>query len=122
MKKCNVCEEKLPLEEFARNGNAGRSICKKCCVKRVRENQRKFSEWVSSHKIPCVLCGYFKLDKAIEWHHLDESTKSFNISSFSSKNYPSAKNKALVEKEMAKCVCLCANCHREVHEGFAKIV
>jgi hypothetical protein len=64
----------------------------------------------------CVICGYDRCYKALEFHHKDgdeKSDKSFGIS----QNGMLARWDKLVE-EVEKCVLLCANCHREVHEGL----
>jgi predicted HNH restriction endonuclease len=46
----------------------------------------------------------------MEFHHPDSFTKDFTISTRTSWK--------VVERELRKCVLLCANCHREVHEGL----
>jgi hypothetical protein len=52
----------------------------------------------------CVQCGS---TKALEFDHIDPSTKSFNISA--GYNKP----KDVLEKELAKCQILCNKCHIE---------
>ena len=58
----------------------------------------------------CQLCGYKKCLSAIEFHHVGDD-KGFELSS--------AGSRSLVQvcKEIAKCVIICANCHREIHEN-----
>jgi predicted HNH restriction endonuclease len=56
----------------------------------------------------CSTCGYSKCIAALEFHH--ERNKENNIA-YIIKN--KSKQKAL--KEIRKCVLLCSNCHREVH-------
>ena len=59
----------------------------------------------------CEVCGYNKCVEALEFHHIDETTKEFAVS---------GSTKSL-ERQMAeadKCVMLCANCHRELHAGL----
>lgn len=57
----------------------------------------------------CVNCGYSKYIEALDFHHLNPKEKDFNISKVRSYNFENIKS------ELAKCVLLCANCHREVH-------
>ena len=59
----------------------------------------------------CEVCGYNKCIEALEFHHIDESTKSFALS---------GSTKALDKQkaEADKCLMLCANCHRELHAGL----
>lgn len=63
----------------------------------------------------CCICGYDKCNEAFDFHHIDPSKKSFNISSFK------IKNKAQIYEEVKKCVMLCSNCHRELHAGIIKL-
>lgn len=60
----------------------------------------------------CINCGYNKSVRALNFHHLDASTKSFSISM-----QGMCKAWATVKAELDKCVLLCSNCHMEVHEG-----
>jgi hypothetical protein len=59
----------------------------------------------------CEICGYNNCLSALEFHHPDPLTKEFNISdritSFEA-----------IRAELDKCHLLCANHHREVHEGL----
>ena len=54
----------------------------------------------------CEICGYDRCMDALEFHHLYESDKEFGLSE---KDYARAWKR--VEKELGKCVLLCANCH-----------
>jgi hypothetical protein len=60
----------------------------------------------------CEFCGYNKCIEALEFHHIDETTKEFTISG-------STKSLEKQKKEADKCYMLCANCHRELHSGFS---
>ena len=59
----------------------------------------------------CEVCGYNKCLEALEFHHIDETTKEFAVSG-STKSLESQK------READKCYMLCANCHRELHAGL----
>ena len=58
----------------------------------------------------CEFCGYNKCEAALEFHHIDPSTKLFGLSG-------STKALKTQLKEADKCYLLCANCHREIHNG-----
>jgi len=58
----------------------------------------------------CVDCGNDDY-RVLDFHHIDNSTKEYNISQMVTKKM--AKKKIL--KELEKCVALCANCHRIRH-------
>lgn len=64
----------------------------------------------------CVKCGYNKCIGALEFHHVDRTQKDFNISH---KGYTRSWEK--VKEELDKCELVCANCHREIEYGFARI-
>ena len=59
----------------------------------------------------CEVCGYHKSLAALEFHHKNPKEKDFFLSD---------RNLTLswgeIQKELDKCVLLCANCHREEHE------
>lgn len=61
----------------------------------------------------CQLCGYDRCLTALDLHHLDPSSKEFNLSGNSTRKWAS------IVQELRKCVLLCRNCHQEVHSGMA---
>ena len=64
----------------------------------------------------CKICGYNKCDAALDFHHLDGNEKERGIAR--------AKKDFCLEtlkKEIAKCIVVCANCHREIHAGVVKL-
>lgn len=58
----------------------------------------------------CCLCGYNKSKWALDFHHTDSTKKDFTPSS----NMNIAWEK--LKKELDKCILVCSNCHRELHE------
>jgi Helix-turn-helix domain len=64
----------------------------------------------------CKLCGYNRYMGALEFHHLDPSTKSFPLSA-----HGCTRSIEALRAEAAKCVLLCANCHAEVENGEAEV-
>src|SRR5574338_143642 len=59
----------------------------------------------------CQICGYDKCVNAFDFHHVDPMEKDFAISA-------KMTSWEAIEKELSKCVLLCSNCHREVHDGL----
>jgi len=59
----------------------------------------------------CALCGYSKTQNALEMHHILPEEKELAFGKMSS--FP---NWEILKKELKKCIILCANCHREVHD------
>ena len=86
----------------------------KNAVQKRRQNIRKMALEHKGNK--CFICGYNKSIKALEFHHLDPKLKDFGISS---KGYTRSFKK--IRNEIEKCVLLCSNCHREVHEGITQL-
>jgi hypothetical protein len=60
----------------------------------------------------CQLCGEKTLC-CLAAHHRDETTKVFDIGNAARKTMPLVE----VARELAKCICLCHNCHAKVHAG-----
>jgi hypothetical protein len=65
----------------------------------------------------CNICGYNKSVAALQFHHLDPSQKDFALSANGH-----TRRWVDVKKELDKCVCLCANCHAELHAGIVEFV
>jgi 5-methylcytosine-specific restriction endonuclease McrA len=59
----------------------------------------------------CCKCGYHKNISALEFHHLDPSEKEFGADARHLSNTSMEK----LEREIEKCILVCANCHREIH-------
>ena len=65
--------------------------------------------------IACMACGYDRCFGAIEFHHINPENKSKCVKTMTNKP-----DKELME-ELAKCVMVCANCHREIHARMLNI-
>lgn len=61
----------------------------------------------------CLVCGE-RVAVCLDFHHLDPSKKEFTLSK------ALRSNKKLAD-EIAKCVVLCANCHRKLHAGLISL-
>jgi transposase len=87
--------------------------CLRCRGEAVTRRRRKVKAiLVAEFGGCCQLCGYARSVGALEFHHLDPASKSFNIS------YQGlARSLARQRAEAAKCVLLCSNCHAEVEHG-----
>ena len=60
----------------------------------------------------CSLCG--EADPVcLDAHHLDAGKKDLSIARMATMRW----SRARAQAELAKCVCVCANCHRKIHAG-----
>ena len=59
----------------------------------------------------CEKCGYNTCMKALEFHHLDPSKKDFTISNDHFRLIDAV-------NESKKCILLCSNCHKELHDNL----
>jgi hypothetical protein len=110
MAKClwHLCDKEAKIKFCSKN----------CCLKLyVHRRRKKLKQLAVAHLGgKCTICGYNKCVDALDFHHLDPKEKSFAISY---KGY--TRSWENVKLELAKCILLCANCHRELEAGLIKI-
>jgi len=102
-------------EEINKNVQRYRNKNLEICKQRVATKTAEYKErWMvilrSMGMLHCARCGYDKYYEALDYHHIDPKTKIWNISYITKE--PPIKEKVA---ELDKVVCLCANCHRELH-------
>lgn len=131
MKKCTVCKTLFDNSQFDKNKlkkSGLQSWCKSCRklgnqkyyqatkekfkeirAKRVRDTRALLKARIESilSSTVCADCG-FQDSRAFEFHHLDRSSKLDEVSKMASQQAPWRR----IEEEIAKCIILCANCHR----------
>ncbi len=89
--------------------------CRRCASDAVTRCRRQVKRrLVHEAGGSCRMCGYDRRIAALEFHHIDPSTKRFPISL---KGVARAFD--TVREEAATCVLLCANCHAEVEAGVS---
>lgn len=131
-KACPVCKEIKPLtsDYYGRNKSKSSgydSQCKQCKYKRayankkIRGYQKEYRKSVMTPKRTteknkykrdgCCICGYNKCLGAIDYHHIDETSKTKAVSRFNS-------SIESMQREISKCIAVCSNCHREIHSGM----
>lgn len=104
MNLCNICGRKYIYD---RSKGCTKNKCNSCLV-----NHRRFTLKIKCVEYlggKCSICGYNKCIKALDFHHLRD--KSFNISGAHCRSW------SIIEQELKKCILVCANCHREIHES-----
>lgn len=79
--------------------------------KHVKSFRKKNKERAVEYKGgKCVKCGYKRCISALDFHHLDPNKKDFSISQNMNMSWDK------IKKEIDKCILVCSNCHREIHE------
>lgn len=91
---------------------------KKDYAVRSKKNKALIKQWFNEYKesCECKVCGE-KEPCVLDFHHKNKRTKLFGLAIGVSCGY--AIDKLLAE--IAKCICLCSNCHRKVHAGLITI-
>lgn len=86
-------------------------------IKAVAKRRKKIKEMAIAYKGgKCNICGYDKCNTALDFHHKDEKNKKFGLSVRGlTRSWDKTKN------ELDKCILVCANCHREIHEGITQL-
>ena len=83
--------------------------------KRHDENKRLLTE--RKEQTPCASCGEYHPSCCMDFHHLDPSIKEKQISKMLSAN-----SWIKIEEEMSKCILLCSNCHRKIHNNLQSLL
>lgn len=112
---CKYCGLDQPIELFQKCCEIKgiiyyRKKCTPCKVKTQRKRVHKNKEMVKQLKqtLACVECGISDY-RVLEFHHLDPKQKDREIALM----YNLSLDR--IKKEIDKCICLCANCHRILH-------
>jgi hypothetical protein len=106
-RKCS-CGETDPNKFY---GNKT-TVCAKChCKNTLLKGQENRLYIIQKLGSKCSNCGFDKWKTSLDVHHLDPSQKDV---SFSTIRYWTRDR---IDKEIAKCVLLCRNCHAAHHSG-----
>ena len=113
-KICTKCGVEKPIEDFAFRDKAKgtrRAECKQCISQRQKEKYHKQKDILNEFKKQkvCEKCGE-KRFYLLDFHHIDPNTKIDTVARLSTHS-----SQEMTYNEINKCICLCANCHREFH-------
>ena len=90
-------------------------ICKDCEKERNRRKYEHKKEILQELKsVGCCICGE-KEPCCLDFHHIDQEHKEFNMGSALNKT------DGKIVAEATKCVVVCSNCHRKIHGGVLNI-
>jgi hypothetical protein len=136
MKQCSKCTLLKPADQFNKKGKHLHSLCKECNKLYQAEWYLKNSDKVKSksrlsNKISkvrnqkyvrgikaskgCFFCPE-KEPVALDFHHTSND-KEHNIARLAN----SSNAIEFIEKEIAKCIVVCSNCHRKLHAGLLQV-
>jgi len=91
--------------------------CKRCRLERVSRRRRNVKRiLVEEAGGKCLICGYDRCHRVLQFHHLDPGTKEFHLGEAGA-----TRSLARSRAEARKCVLLCANCHGEVEAGITPV-
>ena len=110
--QCKKCSNKYSKYSYRKNWEANRERIDKNHYSRIAILRQELDEYKSKHG--CAVCKYNTHPVALEFHHIDPDTKYRTISSLVNRK---VKRDTLC-KEINKCIILCANCHRLLHNGI----
>lgn len=107
---CKYCGTKKPDDFF--KSNSMKSCCLKCHTlythQRLREMKLKAIEYLGGQ---CSQCGVKGVPAIYDFHHKNPEEKDFSWGAKRTSNWDNLK------KELDKCILLCSNCHRELHDA-----
>lgn len=63
----------------------------------------------------CIVCGYDRCIKALDFHHRDPEKKGFTLGNSYNMSWER------IRRELDKCVLICCRCHREEHAGLISL-
>jgi transposase len=87
--------------------------CRRCRVESVTRRRRRVKQTLAAEAGgSCFVCGYDRYAGALEFHHVDPSTKRATIGGLGGRAIARAR------LEARNCVLLCSNCHAEVEAGL----
>lgn len=110
--KCQYCEKEF---SYYRTSSTIRKSCYDCVPEGkgndaalIRRLIKKKAVQYKGNK--CYCCNKKYPYVVYDFHHLDPSQKDFNLG-----NKTSTVKWDIVKKEIDKCILVCANCHRQIH-------
>ena len=89
-----------------------RDYYRKVQAPKSKAKRKKVKDNLNNSKPPCEKCGEAR-GYVLQYHHIDPNTKEFAIGATCG-----GRKKSRLIAEIKKCICLCANCHKEFHHFY----
>lgn len=103
--RCKQCGRRYAYD--FRKGHTKRK-CNSCRANGWRDRRTLKQRMIDYKGGCCQVCGYNRCSRALDFHHLDPSRKSFRLSSNHTRSWES------LRLELDKCFLVCSNCHLEL--------
>ena len=104
--------KKHGLTEYVLEGR-GYYRCVKCRAYQVTKRRDRVKVKAIEYKGgKCERCSYKKCIPALEFHHVESEHKDFSLSGDGH-----TRSWEKIKVELDKCILVCANCHREIHDA-----
>ena len=104
--KCKQCTNEYSRQHYRDNIDVYLARTKRNTAKYKKDGRNLIYEFKLSN--PCTSCGESN-PIVLEFDHIDPKTKRNDLSTMATHGYSIES----LEKEIEKCIILCANCHRE---------
>lgn len=111
---CPICNSSFT------STNGSRKYCYNCIPQGLTQTEQlRYKKRAIKHELvaykggKCELCGYNKMECALQFHHKNPEEKEFNLSHINLNNTTITMD--MLKQEVDKCQLLCANCHFEQH-------
>ena len=111
--KCRMCDRSCVDIKY-------KKYCSEACQERGIQQYEKIWKrearkrgWFVAYKMSlggCQRCGYSKCLAALDFHHIDRSTKERSPAALANCS------EEVGMAELSKCILVCKNCHYELHE------
>jgi transposase len=102
---------------YVRSGRGGHFRCGRCRGEAVVARRRRVKQLlVEEFGGACRLCGFAEHAGALQFHHVDPTTKAFQLG-----GRGLTRSIESLREEARKCILLCANCHAMVEAGVATL-
>ena len=115
MRICNKCKQEKAFSEYPQRsgrplGQLNR-VCRPCLLDSLKQHRQHVRSVVNRWKEMkgCSACGFKGKHYQLDLDHVDPSTKYGQNHRAYEPNWRMER----IKQELAKCVILCANCHRE---------
>jgi hypothetical protein len=108
---CTRCQRKYVFDKTKGHQLV---LCNSCVANRRRVQTKERCVQYKGGR--CLVCGYSKCLRALEFHHRDRTLKEFSLGGKMSWKWER------LTIELDKCDMLCSNCHREEEDSLIQVV